>query len=239
MIYIVSIGPGFRTDYLTLEAFRMITNADIAIYVGEMIGEEIKNIVKGELIVSRKLTIDDVKKIINDNIGKNIVLMEPGDVSLYSGQIDKQYSMTQYLSWFRKKGFSFKIIPGISSWSAVCASLGIENTKFNSSQTIVITSIERLIETKAFNEIEISKLLEQQPNLVLFQSFREWDKIYPLLLKAYPKDTPIIFAYKLSWEDEVIIRGKLSESQKLISHKNINKHTLILIGETYETVDGQ
>ena len=49
----------------------------------------------------------------------------------------------------------------------------------------------------------------------------------------------IIFAYKLSWEDEVIIRGKLSESQKLISHKNINKHTLILIGETYETVDGQ
>jgi len=203
-----------------------------------MIGNEIKKIVKGELIVSKDLTKEEIKKIIIENTDKNIVLMEPGDVSLYSGQINKQYSLTEYLSWFIKNEYSFKIIPGISSLSAVCSSLGIENTKFNSPQTLVITSIERLIETNSFNEIDFYKLIEQQPNLVLFQSFREWDRIYTLLLKAYPEDTPIIFAYKLSWEDEIIIRGKLSESQKLISEKKINKHTLILIGKTYETANG-
>jgi precorrin-4/cobalt-precorrin-4 C11-methyltransferase len=238
MIYIVSIGPGFSSDYLTIEAYRLIENADIAIYVGEMIGDEIKKIVNGELIVSRDLTIDNVKDIINRNINNNIVLMEPGDVSLYSGQIDKQYSLQQYLIWFREKGYLYKIIPGISSWSAVCAVLGIENTSFNSSQSIVITSIERLMDTNSFNENEIASLLKHQPNLVLFQSFREWDKIYPILIKVYAKDTPIIFAYKLSWKEEVLIRCKLYESDKLISGKNINKHTLILIGKTYETIDG-
>ena len=128
--------------------------------------------------------------------------MEPGDVSLYSGQLNKQYSLEQYLNWFRENEFSFKIIPGISSWSAVCASLGIENTSFNSSQTIVITSIERLIETNCFNEIEFSRLIENQPNLVLFQSFREWNKIYPLLrYKKYflPFHThKLLFKYKES-----------------------------------------
>lgn len=42
MIYVVGIGSGDNTDYLTLKAYRCLTSADVGIYIGEMIGEDKK-----------------------------------------------------------------------------------------------------------------------------------------------------------------------------------------------------
>lgn len=232
MIYIIGIGPGNDIDYLTLKAFKTIKSADIGIYIGEMIGEEIKALFKNrELKTGRNIDKIKVKSIIDNayNENKKIALLMPGDISVYSGQYNEQFTINEYIELFNKSNYKYEIIPGISSMNALCAKFKIDLTAFTSSQNILTTSIERLKDTKQFYKVKIEKILSTNPNIVFYQSYRDWNIIKELLDKYYSPNTKIIFAYKISWQDEIFIETTLENVKKDIKGKDLNKHTIILI----------
>lgn len=233
MIYIVGIGPGNSMDYLTLKAHSVLTNSDIGIYLGEMIGEEIKSLFKdgAELIIRNDLIEEDIKQLIKRNYqsNKTIALMMLGDPSIYSGQVGSQLCLLDYITWFKESNFNFEIVAGISSWAVLNTKLKIDMTPFFQNQNIFISSFERLIKMNAYNDININKILCTKPNLVLFQSFHEWANIKELLVKYYSIKTKIIFAYKLSWHDEKIIETTLEFAEKEIEIERIHKQVLLLV----------
>ncbi len=232
MIYIIGIGPGSDIDYLTLKAYKTIKNVDIGIYIGEMIGEEIKVLFENkELQTGRNIDKTKVKSII-DNAYKNnkkIALLMPGDTGMYSGQYNEQFTVSEYINLFNKRNYKYEIIPGISSMNALCAKSKIDLTAFTNSQNIFITSIERLKDTAQFKQEEIEKILSTKPNIILYQSFRDWQFIKELLAENYKPNTRIIFAYKISWQDEIIIETTLENAETDIKGKELNKHTIIFI----------
>ena len=232
MIYIIGIGPGNDIDYLTLKAFKTIKSADIGIYIGEMIGEGIKELFKNkELKTGRNIDKTKVKSIINNAYKKDkkIALLMPGDTSVYSGQFNEQYAVNEYINFFNKNNYKFEIIPGISSMNALCAKSKIDLTAFTNSQNIFTTSIERLKDIKQFNETEIKKILSTKPNIIFYQSYRDWQLIKELLAENYKPNTKIVFAFKISWKDEIIIETSLENAEKDIKGKELNKHTIIII----------
>lgn len=232
MIYIIGIGPGNDIDYLTLKAYKTIQKADIGIYIGEMIGECFKNLFKDkELITGRDIDKTKVKSLIENayHTNKEIALLMPGDVSIYSGQINEQYTVNDYTKYFECNNYKYEIIAGISSMNALCAKSKIDLTAFTNSQNLFTTSIERLIDTEQFSYDELEMIFSTRPNLVLYQSFRNWNLIKKLLEKTYIPSTKIIFAYKISWQNELIINTTLKNVDNDIKDKEINKHTIILI----------
>jgi len=232
MIYIIGIGPGNDVNYLTIKAYKAIKNVDIGIYIGEMIGEEIKELFKNkELQTGRNLNKEKVKSIIKNAYAneKKIALLMPGDTSVYSGQYNEQFTVNEYISFFNKNNYKYEIISGISSMNALCAKSKIDLTSFTNSQNIFTTSIERLKDIRQFDENELDKILSTKPNIVFYQSFRDWELIKKLLIKNYETNTKIIFAYKISWKDEMIIKTDLENAEKDIKGKELNKHTIILI----------
>lgn len=232
MIHIIGIGLGNDIDYLTLKAYKTIKNADIGIYIGEMIGEKIKALFENkELKIGRNVDKIKVKSII-DNAYKNnkkIALLMPGDTGIYSGQYNEQFTVNEYINLFNKSNYKYEIIPGISSMNALCAKSKIDLTAFTNSQNIFITSIERLKDTAQFNKEEIKKIFSTKSNIVLYQSFREWQFIKTILAENYKPNTRIIFAYKISWQDEIIIETTLENAETDIKGKELNKHTIIFI----------
>jgi precorrin-4/cobalt-precorrin-4 C11-methyltransferase len=232
MIYIIGIGPGNDVGYLTINAFDAIQNSDIGIYVGEMIGESIKELFNAkELKTGRNVDKKTVLSVIDTAYSSNkvVALLMPGDVSLYSGQFAEQFTLHDFIEIFNQRKYQFKIIPGISSMNALCAEAKIDLTPFSNSQNIIITSIERLKDNNQFNFNEIETLLAQKSNLIFYQSFRDWFIIQELLVKHYAPETKIIFAYKISWHDEIIIETTLENAEKNIKGKELSKHTIILI----------
>lgn len=232
MIYIIGIGPGNDIDYLTLKAYKIIKSIDIGIYIGEMIGEEIKALFENkELQTGRDLNKTKVKSIIDNTYqnGKKLALLMPGDTAIYSGQFNEQFTVNEYINLFDKHNYKYEIIPGISSMNALCAKTKIDLTAFTNNQNIFTTSIERLKDTKQFKQEKFEKILSTKPNIIFYQSFRDWEFIKELLTENYEPNTRIIFAYKISWQDEIIIETSLENVEKDIKGKELNKHTIILI----------
>ena len=232
MIYIIGIGPGNDIDYLTLKAYNLIKSVDIGIYIGEMIGEEIKTLFNNkELITGRNLDKTKVKSIIENayQSNKKIALLMPGDTAIYSGQFNEQFTVNEYIKLFDKQNYKYEIIPGISSMNALCAKSKIDLTAFTNNQNIFTTSIERLKDTKQFKQEKFEKILSTKPNIIFYQSFRDWEFIKDLIADNYEPNTRIIFAYKISWQDEIIIETTLKNAEKEIKGKELNKHTIILI----------
>lgn len=153
----------------------------------------------------------------------------PGDTAIYSGQFNKQFTVNEYIELFNSKNYEYEIIAGISSMNALCAHSKIDLTTFINSQNVFITSIERLKDTSQFSHEKISNIISTTPNIVLYQSFRDWEFIKVLIAENYKPNTKIVFAYKISWQDEIIIETTLENSERDIKGKQLNKHTIILI----------
>lgn len=234
MVYIVSIGPGGSVEYLTVKALRILQTVDVAIYPGEMIGSKIKKEINGKLFVG-KYNSQEIEDIIKKSeiANKTIALLEPGDGSLYSGEIGVFNSLSENIKWLIHNNFDYEIIPGISSWFALLAKLGLENVKIGLNQTIIINSPSR-------NAVNISKnsikdLAKHQSSLILFMAIEMINEIIEELKLYYPLNTPVIIGYKISWSDEKIISTTLGNFFTDCNILDIPRHTIILIGECYST----
>lgn len=231
MIYVVGIGPGGDIGYLTMNAVKAIEDADEGVYIGQMISEQFKHLFNGKRFLSGDISKAKVLAILESAYiqERKIALLMPGDSSFYSGQYLEQFTLNEYVEEFKRLNYKFEIIPGISALNAICAISKLDLTSFTNSQNILITSIERLRDTAQFSQGELEKLLSTKPNLILYQSYRDWRFIKELVTLSYEPSTKIIFAYKISWNDEQIIESTLNEVDSDLKNVALHKHTIILI----------
>jgi len=231
MIYIIGIGPGGDTGYLTLKALKVIEAAEIGIYIGEMIGEDFKSLFKNKKLFTGKINNQKVLSIIETaySSNKGIALLMPGDSSFYSGQYLEQFTLSEYVTHFEQSNYKYEVIPGISALNAICAISKIDLTSFTNSQNVFVTSIERLRDLNQFDNKELAKTFSSKPNLVLYQSYRDWYLIKKLITVYYSPKTRVIFAYKVSWKDEKIVESTIESIDKVLNNIELPKHTIIVI----------
>jgi precorrin-4/cobalt-precorrin-4 C11-methyltransferase len=185
-INIIGIGPGNSKEYLTLKALETINSSDIGVYVGEMIGEDIKKLFVDKVTYfSKNISINELQSIIEIGYkqGKNISLMMPGDASIFSGQYLKQFSLAEYKEWFEYKQFNYEIIPGITSWIALNAKINLDITSHIISNNIYITSILWQNELEQFNIEKFESIISTKPCIVLYQSYEKWNTVKHIIEK--------------------------------------------------------
>lgn len=242
MIYIIGIGPGGSTKYLTGRAIEAIGSVHEAIYVGEMIGPEIKRLFAGKKLTTGRLTIEEVSGRLESalNAGSDLALLVPGDPCLYSGQDGRERTVGQYVEWLRSRRAEFEVIPGISSWMALCASAGLDMTEFGTSQAVLVVSLERMLSVSADKNLDWDALEKLnwdalreacvgKPALVLFQSYAQRAKLTKFLQKHYPPGSEVILGYKVSWPEEKILRMPLSVFVRESLGDDLAKHSIIII----------
>ncbi|MGI0065830.1 MAG: SAM-dependent methyltransferase, partial [Nitrosotalea sp.] len=122
-VYFVGCGPG-DPELITVKAKKLIQKADVIVYSGSLIPQEIiKMCKKSQLYDAAKLVREDIFKILKVNAlkGKLVVRLHDGDPSIY-GAIREQ---TDNL---KKEGIDYEVVPGITSFLASAAALGCELT---------------------------------------------------------------------------------------------------------------
>ncbi len=148
--------------------------------------------------------IDVMKKGIRE--GKNIVRLHTGDPTIY-GAIREQ------IDELDKLNIDYEVIPGVSSFTAACASIKREFTLPNVSQTVILTRIEG--RTPVPKEEDLESLAKHKASMAIFLSVQEIDRVIDKLAKGYGSyDIPVAVVYKASWEDEEIILGTLKDIGK-------------------------
>ncbi|WP_459212255.1 precorrin-4 C(11)-methyltransferase [Aquimarina rhabdastrellae] len=224
-IAIVGAGSG-DPELLTLKGQALLEEADCILYAGSLVPEALTHMAKEGALVrnSASMTLEEQIQIMDDFYaqGKKIVRLHSGDPSIY-GAIQEQMTI------FDAKGYDYFIVPGISSFQAAAAYLKSEFTIPEVAQTIVLTRGEGNTPTPEHEKIaDMAKL---RATMCIFLSAGIAKKVQGELLEHYPEDTPLAVLYRVSWEDEQVWTGKLTELSSIIKENKLTRTVLIVVGE--------
>jgi precorrin-4/cobalt-precorrin-4 C11-methyltransferase len=233
MLHIVGMGPGGHRDHLTLRAWDVLTAADVVIYPGANIADEISSAITGRKLVGERMNDEEVRGHVTAALGKedDVVLLLSGDPSLFSGEPGHFESLSGIVSWCVGEGIKFEVIPGISSVSALAALLGIEHVALNRNQTVIMHAPSRQATNSEHNTIE--KLAEHKCSLVFFLCIDHIQEIAQKCLLHHSPQTPYIIAEMVGHESSRIHRGELSELEAYAATTVLSSNMLLLIGECY------
>ena len=225
MVHFVGAGPG-AADLITIKGYRLLCEADVVIYAGSLVNPELLKSIKEECKIhnSAHMTLEEVIDVIKaaEEENKMTVRLHTGDPSIY-GAIREQIDILKQLD------IEFDVVPGVSSFCGAAASLKVEYTLPDVSQSVIITRMEG--RTSVPEREKIKSLASHKATMVLFLSSGLSEKLSEeLILGGYEPDTPVAVVYKATWPDEKIFHCTASTLPQTMKSNNINKTALILVG---------
>jgi len=227
-VYFVGCGPG-DPDLITIKAKKIIQKADVVVYSGSLIPTQILNFCKkAKLHDASKLVREEIFEILKHNAKKNkvVVRLHDGDPSIY-GAIKEQIDNLQ------PEGIESEVVPGVTSFLASAAALGIQLTLPGVTQTIIITRAES--RTKVPKEEKISELAKHKATMIFYLSVHLIPKIVKQAIEGgYATLTPVAVVYRASWNDQKIITGTLTDITKKIRDEKITRTAIIIIGDVIQ-----
>ena len=226
MVNFVGAGPG-AVDLITVRGNRLLSEADVIIYAGSLVNEELLKVRKenSKVYNSAEMTLEQVMEVIFEAERNNLmtVRLHTGDSSLY-GAIKEQIDILE------GNNISYDICPGVSSFCAAAAALKTEYTLPDVSQTVIITRMEG--KTKVPDRERIEQLAKHQSAMVIFLSASMLDKLSQRLIEGgYSEDTAAAIVYKASWQDEKVIHCTVAQLYQKAQENNIKKTALIIVGD--------
>ncbi len=158
-----------------------------------------------------------------------VARLQSGDPSIY-GAIQEQMAALD------DRGIEYEVIPGISSLFAAAASLKTELTVPELSQTVIITRMGGRTPVPALENLK--SLAAHQSSMAIFLSASLVQEVVTeLLAGGYHPDTPAAIVYRVSWEDEIVVRTTLNNLAEQMKTSGIRKQALILVGAFLNSKD--
>lgn len=223
MVYFIGAGPG-DVDLITVKGRDILSRADIVIYAGSLVAKEHLEFCKENVVTynSASMTLDDVIEVIKDNKDQVIVRLHTGDPAIY-GAIKEQVDELEKLN------IEYKVIPGVSSFTAAASAIKRELTLPNVTQTIILTRIEGRTPVPETEDLE--KLAQIGASMCIFLSISMIDKVVEKLKRGYGRNVPIAIVERATWSDERSIIGTLDDIADKVKESGITKCAQILVGD--------
>lgn len=226
MIYFVGAGPG-AADLITVRGQRYLEQADVIIYTGSLVNPKLLEAAKPDCKIynSAYMTLEEVLAVMEEAAGRDCttVRLHTGDSSLYG-------AVREQMDALREREIAFEVCPGVSSLFGAAASLQIEYTLPDVSQTLIITREEG--RTPVPEKEGIAQLASHQSTMVLFLSASLAKKVQEdLLAGGYQPDVPVAVVYKATWPDEKILHTCVGNLAEVMEASGIDKTALIIVGE--------
>lgn len=224
-VYFVGAGPG-DPELITLKAVGVIGEADVIIYAGSLVNQEVLRYAKetAEIHNSAGLTLEEIIAVMEKAVagGKTVARVHSGDPGLY-GAIGEQMELLE------ERGIDYEVIPGVSSFSAAAAILKREYTLPGVSQTVIITRLKG--RTDVPEKEKLSSLARRQASMCIFLSTHLIEEVVEELKEGYPLQTPVAVVEKASWPAGRVVRGTIESIAQLVKAENIERTALILVGD--------
>jgi precorrin-4/cobalt-precorrin-4 C11-methyltransferase len=224
-VHFIGAGPG-APDLITVRGLKLIQSCPLCLYAGSLVPEEIvKAAPDGARVIDTAplhldQIIDEIKAA--HAKGHNVARVHSGDPSVY-GAIAEQMRKLDAL------GIDYDVCPGVPAFAAAAAALKTEFTLPEIAQTVIITRTTMKASAMPPGE-ELEKLGASKATLAIHLSIRNLGYIERALTPHYGADCPVVVAYRVTWPDELFIRGTLSTIAKKVKEAKITRTALILVG---------
>ena len=226
MVYFVGAGTG-AVDLITVRGMRLLEKADVIIYAGSLVNPDLLDYAKKDCQIhnSARLTLDEVIDIMKkaSEEDKTIVRLHTGEPSIYG-------AVREQMDELDKLGIEYESCPGVSACFGAAASLNLEYTLPDISQSLIITRMEG--RTKVPPRESIESFAAHQASMAIYLSTGMLDELSRRLVAGgYREDTPAALVYKATWpEEEKYICTVTTLAETAREHK-ITKTALVLVGD--------
>lgn len=233
MVSFIGAGPG-APDLITIRGQRRLAQADLILYADSLVHPGLLRYAKpgADVRGTASLHLEEIMALMLDAVraGRRVARVHSGDPSLY-GAIHEQ------MEWLDRAGIRYEIIPGVSAFSAAAAALGVELTKPGVAQTVILTRHAGRTGMPASEALQ--GLARHRATLVLYLSIAHLSSVIRDLRTAgCPETTPVVVAYRVTWEDERILRGTLATILQQVRAAKMTRQALILVGAALEERNG-
>lgn len=226
MVYFVGAGAG-AADLITVRGMRLLERADVIIYAGSLVNPELLQYAKSdcEIYNSAKLTLEEVLEIMKqaEAAGKMTVRLHTGEPSIY-GAVREQMDELDRL------GISYESCPGVTACFGAAASLNLEYTLPDISQSLIITRMEG--KTKVPPKESIESFAAHQASMAIYLSTGMLEELSRRLIAGgYKKETPAALVYKATWPEEEAYVCTVETLNETAKAHGITKTALVLVGD--------
>jgi precorrin-4/cobalt-precorrin-4 C11-methyltransferase len=224
-VHFIGAGPG-AADLITVRGLRLIERCPVCLYAGSLMPREIVAAAPpaARIVDTAPLTLDEIiaEMAAAHRAGSDVARLHSGDPSLY-GAIAEQMRRLDALA------IPYDVTPGVPAFAAAAAALCCELTLPEVAQTIVLTRTAVRASAMPAGE-RLEHFAATGATLAIHLSIANLARVVRNLLPYYGGDCPAVVACRVSWPDELLLRGTLADIRARVKAAGITRTALILVG---------
>lgn len=229
MVHFVGAGTG-APDLITVRGMRLLEQADVIIYAGSLVNPELLQYAKKDCEIhnSAELTLPEIIEIMQraEREQRTTVRLHTGDPSLYGAIREQMDELDQC-------GIEYDTCPGVSACFGAAASLNLEYTLPDVSQSLIITRMEGKTKVPELESIE-SFAAHQSAMAIYLSSGMLHELSERLLAGGYAPDTPVALVYKATWPEEEVYLCTVGTLEETAKEHTITKTAIVLVGDVID-----
>lgn len=222
-VFFIGAGPG-DPELITVKGQRLVRSCPVILYAGSLVPAAVLDGNVAEQVVNTaELDLDQIVALLKaaHDKGQHVARVHSGDPSLY-GAIGEQIRRLRALH------IPYEIVPGVTATAACAATLGVELTLPDVSQTLILTRFASKTTMPAGEQL--GDLARHRATMAIHLGVRHLARIVDELRPHYGGDCPIAVIYRASWPDEEKVTGTLDDIVAQAQSTHIERTALILVG---------
>lgn len=226
MVYFVGAGPG-AADLITVRGMKLLQQADVVIYAGSLVNPELLTYCKKQCEIhnSAYMTLEQVLAVMEEAEKKGFMT-----VRLHTGEPSIYGAVREQMDFLEKKGIAYESCPGVSACFGAAASLNLEYTLPEVSQSLIITRMEG--RTGVPEKESIESFAAHQASMAIYLSTGMLGELSRRLIAGgYRADTPAALVYKATWPEEEAYLCTVAQLEETAKAHQITKTALIIVGD--------
>lgn len=225
-VHFIGAGPG-APDLITLRGRDLIARSPVCLYAGSLVPQALlEHCPKGARIIdTASMSLDDISAefLRAHHAAEDVARLQSGDLCIWSA-LGEQIRILQLHS------IPYTVTPGVPSFAAAAAALGVELTLPEVAQSLVLTRTQGRASSMPEHE-KLASFAVTRTTLAIHLSIHAIGEVVKELIPYYGADCPVAIVVRASWPDQRILRGTLSSIARELNEAPVERTALILVGE--------
>lgn len=228
-VHFIGAGPG-APDLITVRGLALIKRCPVVLYTGSLVPRALlaKARKNATIIDTAPLTLDEIITAIKKahKAGQDVARVHSGDPSLY-GAIAEQMRRLDALE------IPYDVTPGVPAFAAAAAAIKRELTLPGIAQSVVLTRTAVRASAMPKGE-ELECFAATGATLAIHLSINNLARLVRELVPHCGANCPVVVAHRVSWPDEIIVRGTLANIRAAVKPHGFTRTALVLVGRALE-----
>jgi precorrin-4/cobalt-precorrin-4 C11-methyltransferase len=225
-VHFIGAGPG-AADLITVRGRDLIAASPVCLYAGALVPVELLDHCPPDArkIDTAQLDLDEIlaELVAAFNAGLDVARLHSGDPAVFS-------AMAEQMRRLDALGIPYDVTPGVPAFAAAAASLKRELTVPEVGQTVILTRIAARATAMPPGE-DLATLGASRGTIVLHLAVQHIERLVDELLPNYGADCPVAVVAKASRDDEVILRGTLTDIADQVRGAGILRTAVVIVGQ--------